>query len=303
MIPAEMTERGLWYMHNHPLVVDDKEEFYKAYRVAPEVAWGHRYIEIHPEHAYTCIVLDVDDVDKYESAKIHLDVPEPHWETYNPESGHLHIGYILMTPVKRSGEFSHKALNYYADVTKNLTLVSGADLRFNNIYTYSPYYKGFRTTWSVFTEPYELYELEVRVPKYLKVSSVETGIGRNVDLYEKLIKDAHKPKWGRTIQGEGIGSSSWFEYAMTTNELLFEYPLGYSEVKSIAQSTARYSSRQFSEEVFSQIQTARINRRWGDRTERDKNILELRAKGLTYKQIVAELSVSEKTISKVISSS
>ena len=76
------------------------------------------------------------------------------------------------------------------------------------------------------------------------------------------MKLAHQPKWAHIIAAEGH-AGQWLEHVRRLNFAEYaEDPLPDSECRSIAKSCAKYSLRDYSEEKFSQRQTARITRRW-----------------------------------------
>ena len=76
------------------------------------------------------------------------------------------------------------------------------------------------------------------------------------------MKLAHQPGGARIIRTEGY-TGQWLEHVRLLNiQNYAENPLPDSECRSIAKSCAKYSLRQYSKAVFSEIQTARNTKRW-----------------------------------------
>ena len=76
------------------------------------------------------------------------------------------------------------------------------------------------------------------------------------------MKLAHQPKWAHIIAAEGH-AGQWLDHVRRLNFAEYaEDPLPDSECKSIAKSCAKYSLRNYSDEKFSERQTARNTKRW-----------------------------------------
>ena len=70
-----------------------------------------------------------------------------------------------------------------------------------------------------------------------------SGIGRNVDLFARVVSEAHRPSWQPVFASEGYGGR-WLAHVEHLNdELHANYPLPKSECRSIAKSAMGYAIR------------------------------------------------------------
>ena len=160
------------------------------------------------------------------------------------------------------------------------------------------------TTQWLRSAPYTLEELREWLPAEIPKPAYTTGVGRNEDLFRHCVKLAHQPKWARIIAAQGY-VGLWLEHVRVLNIQSFaENPLPDVECRSIGKSCARYSMRQFHEGIFSEIQTARINRRWHpgqpdyDYRGRAETADLLVTLGNTVPEIAAKLGVSHRTVQR-----
>ena len=76
-------------------------------------------------------------------------------------------------------------------------------------------------------------------------------------------------------------------------------PLLANELKHIVRSIARYCTRKdftASHRAFSELQRARVERRWGDNTDKRKQALKMHKKGVKKTVIAKELNVTTRTL-------
>ena len=259
-LPLPLFEHGLQAAHQYPLVADQSKVI-KGRRPAPE-AWDRwPYIESNPPHAYTAMLFDIDDPDRWEHE---VDGPVPNWQVRkNSLPATYHVAYTLETPVARHDAAHPKPLAFLRTIYDGLSVLIGADHRYSGLMTKNPLQppSGCVTDW-IRPEPYTLAELREWLPLEIPKPVTPTGIGRNEDLFRLCVKLAHQPSWAEIILHEGY-AGRWLEHVKLLNIGSFaEHPLPDSECRSIAKSCARYSLLQYSEATFSEIQTARNTKRW-----------------------------------------
>ena len=301
-LPLPLFEHGLQAAHQHPLVAA-ADKIIKGRRPAPEAWSGWPYIESNPPHAYSAMLFDIDDPDRWE---YEVKGPVPNWQVRKDQQPTTyHVAFTLETPVARHDAAQPKPLRYFRDVYDGLSVLIGADYRYSGLMTKNPLQPppGCSTQW-LRSEPYSLAELRDWLPDKIHKPAQTTGVGRNEDLFQHCVKLAHQPKWARIIQAEDY-SGQWLEHVRLLNIQSFaENPLPDSECRSIAKSCAGYSLRQYSDETFSEIQTARNTKRWHsgqpdfDYDARAKTVAKLASLGYTKREIAKTIGTSISTIKR-----
>ena len=301
-LPLLLFKHGLQAAHQRPLVADQSKKI-QGRRSARE-AWAEwSYIEGNPPHAYTAMLFDIDDPDRWE---YDVDGPIPNWQV-RKDSQHTtyHVAFALETPVARHDAAHLKPLRYFREVYEGLAVHFGADYRYNGLMTKNPLNppEGCSTQWFR-AAPYTLHELRDWLPRVIPKPVIPTGVGRNEDLFRFCVKLAHQPYWARTILHQGP-DGEWLDHVRILNiQQWAENPLPDSECRSIARSCAKYSLRQFNEGIFSEIQTARNTRRWHpgqpgyDYQSRAETAAMLIKMGYTKRQLSEFFGVSPKTIQR-----
>ena len=299
-------KHGLQAAHQRPLVADQSKKI-QGRRSARE-AWAEwSYIEGNPPHAYTAMLFDIDDPDRWE---YDVDGPIPNWQVRkDSQTTTYHVAFTLETPVARHDAAHLKPLRYFREVYEGLAVIFGADCRYSGLMTKNPLHppEGCSTQWFR-AEPYPLAELRDWLPRVIPKPVIPTGVGRNEDLFRYCVKLAHRPKWARTIAREGY-ASQWLTQVRILNIQQFaENPLPDSECRSIAKSCAKYSLRQFDEGIFSDIQAERGRRRAQQRWHPGQPDFDYRGRaesaallikmGYTKRQISEFFGVSPKTIQR-----
>ena len=151
-----------------------------------------------------------------------------------------------------------------------------------------------------------LQDLDQAVPKSVQPTTTpQTGLGRNVDLFAAMVKEAHRPRWAETLAGQGWGGA-WLGYVRGQNEVLFPgAALPDSECRSIARSCYRYWAKQYNPARFSARQVARNGKRWHgdyryDFEERDASIRSLAQVGFKQREIAEIVELSRSRVANVL---
>ena len=301
-LPLPLFEHGLQAAHQYPLVAD-QTKVTKGRRPAEE-AWGDwPYIESNPPHAYAAMLFDIDEPDRWE---YEVDGPVPNWQVRKDSlPTTFHVAFTREIPVARHDAARMRPLGFYRTIYDGLAAKIGADPRYSGLITKNPLRPppGCSTQW-LRSEPYTLAELREWLPVKIPKPAQKTGVGRNEDLFRLCIRLAHQPGWARTILQEGP-DGQWLEHVRVLNIQSFaENPLPDSECRSIAKSCVRYSTLQYSEAIFSEIQTARITRRWHpnqpgyDYRRRAESVTMMFKMGYTKRQLAEMFGVSTSTIKR-----
>lgn len=307
-VPPALAELGLNSVHPFPLVMDaDKNPVGR--RPAP-IAWSDYFrLEINPPNAYCVIPLDIDDVHHLPERGWRYGKPAipPTWIVQSLDTGKMHIGYILETPVHRNPDSLAGPLLKLADVADRLTHVLGGDPGYGGLITRNPITPGPNTHvyWQSYM-PYSLGQLDKHLPKYRRKRGERlTGIGRNVDLFRAMVKVAHEPRWHRLIEAEGW-NGAWLAHVRSENEVMwFPDVLPDVECRSIAKSCAGYSLRQFSDARFSDSRRRRTGKQWHDDYDydfdtRNAAILSLDGLGFRQREIGEAMGIGQQRVSKIL---
>ena len=306
-IPPTLAERGLAEVHPYPLVLDD-DKHARGRRPAAE-AWGtYPRIELQPPNCYSAILLDVDEPRQagWPGGKPSI---LPTWLVM-AESGRMHLGYALELPVHNNVESLRGPLLKLANVGDRLTHQLGGDPAYGGRITRNPVCPGPGATAHYFSFlPYSLEGLSRQLPKTrTRPGERLTGVGRNVDLFRAMVKEAHQPRWARLIRAEGW-DGAWLERVREANVAMWApLTLPDAECRSIAKSCASYSlhgSYAFSERGFSELQTARNAKRWHGRfdfdfEQRDASIMSLYELGFQQREIAEAFGLSKASVSRRI---
>lgn len=249
---------------HRPYCTDDPQTFGLIVRPA-HMALQKRLIQPNPPCHVSWLIFDIDNENgafAWEDALL----PEPTITISNPENGHAHLYYGLSVPVCRSFAARNHPLRYAAAVEAAYRAKLGADFRYAALVAKNPFHSHWRTTW--YPHLYELGELAeyVELKKRLVAPVEPVGLGRNCTLFETLRNWSYRTvlQHKRNRMSEGAWGGVVREHAEFLN--VFVTPLSPGEVKSIAKSVARWTWREFSDQRFSAIQSARGKRGGRPRT-------------------------------------
>ena len=270
-----------------------------SFRVPAEDAWGFPEIELRAGNSWPSIVLDVDGanalyriVEAVEKNKIKT----PNWTVTRKGSGGTHAVYNLARPVHR-GEAARKGpLNSLARVSEFYADTLLADSGYTGVLSHNPMSKahgpGFVTNW-FHREAYSLPQLGEVIPFGWRRPTVSrTGVGRNCDLFESLMRWAGCPE-NRT--------NDLLAAAHVINQS-FDIPLPHAEVAATARSVHGYRARWIAKgSYFTQEQRTLWGSRRGIKSgearrklthDRDTAIIQAVSEGRTMRDVGAEYGIT-----------
>lgn len=286
----------------------------------------HRYIQ--PNHPAVCkwLAFDIDDSEALFTC-FDKGLPPPQVIIKNPTNGHAHYLYRLTTPVGIGGNSSFKAVRYLASVQKALAEALGADSGYSGNLIKNPcyvkanapreqlpiwinedeyevngerdehetYLTGAKPSYTL-AELADYLDLEPLYPQMKQEPANDSGYGRNCTLFDELRHIAYK------LPDKSYNSViSELQSVSDSINNRFDVPLPYNEIKHIIRSIARYCERMnFTEshKRFSELQSERVKRRWGDNTDKRKQAQILKSEGLSCREIAERLNVGKSTVSR-----
>ena len=240
-VPALLRKHGLTEAHSRPLAgwYDHGKRGIRSRRATPSTAFDFQYVELRSAWAYTSIILDCDDVGKLEEGLCRIgarEMPEYNWAVTNPYNGHGHLVWTLRKPVLRFPEARIRPLLYYRHILEYFRFVFGADPGYVGVLTKNPTWDSTEYHYPIWGRKrnYTLDDLAWYIPEgWRKPELSETGLGRNVDLFQSLMRWA-----GR----EANSASSIAHQAALLNKE-FSCPLPLSEVRATVKSVEGYRRR------------------------------------------------------------
>ena len=241
--PRKVRAHGLKDAHSYPLVSRGKSssgEHSASFRVPPGEAWGFPEIELRAGNSWPSLVLDVDGsnalyriVEAVEKAEILT----PNWTVTRKGSGGTHAVWNLERPVHR-GEAARKGpLKYLARVSEFYADTLRADSGYVGVLSHNPMAQAhgpeFVTNW-LHRDAYSLPELGEVIPFGWRRPTVSrTGVGRNCDLFQSLIRWAGCPE---NRENDCLAAAHVINQS-------FDIPLPHAEVASTARSVHCYRLR------------------------------------------------------------
>lgn len=252
---------------NKPYCTRGKGE---SLRIRPKkTAMEHPLIQFNDHAFVSWLCFDLDYAYLQEGVKNDVCIPSPTFVVENPLNGHCHVYYGLITPVCRTDSARQKPLRLLAMVEEALRLKLGADEGFAGLIGKMPHHEQWRTIEnSKFIEClYELGEFAewIDLPKSLpKRLGIRTGLGRNIELFDKLRYWAYK--WKAEFLDQKKGVDRWGVAVLQQCEKYnnFASPLPASEVKSIAKSVAKWTWQKYTgrmdDKDFARLQAIRGSR-------------------------------------------
>lgn len=225
-------------------------------RIRPaETALRHRHIQPNAPLAVSWLVFDLD----YALAALaweKANLPPPTVSMVNPENGHAHLAYGLVTPVATGDAARDAPIRYAAGIQAAYRASLGADNGYAGLIAKNPFHPTWRAHWV--NKLYDLGELAeyVTLPKRLPARE-HSGLFRNCSLFDELRAWAYQ--WVRVYKKNGATQSQWRDAVSGQAERLnqFDVPLADSEVHAVAKSVAKWVWQRFSDDAFSALQSAR----------------------------------------------
>jgi hypothetical protein len=201
---------------------------------------------------------DIDRPDSYESWE-EASLPPPNLYVQNPSNLHGHLYYALATPIGTCDGHRLRPIEYAAAVQRGMTRRLDADPAYANRLAKNPLHPDWRASWIV-AEPYDLATLReplnAKDTRRYERRSELTGISRNCDLFEELRGFTYR----HVLSFKDVGSvQPWVKRVMAEARALNTgfCPLSTAELRSITNSTAKWTWRRFSRRRFSEIQAER----------------------------------------------
>jgi hypothetical protein len=245
----------------------------------------------------------VFDIDRKEAAYAWRDanLPPPAWTTSDPISTKAHTAYALEIPVITSDAARAHPMRYLRHVEYGMALALGSDLSYSGLITKNP----IHPDWKTWIGPQVTYTLEefgeyIEIPKKIPAKAKELGVGRNCETFEHLAKWSYK----NVMQAkQAMRFESWIEACVSECERFntgFKTPMTFSEVKAIGRSVARWTWNRFGTgehharfiERQQQKGVKSGQARFAASEDKRTGAVLMRAKGMTYAAIAAELDVS-----------
>lgn len=281
-----------------------------------------KYLQYNPPAKIHWLVFDIDRA----FSRFDLDgmvLAHPNILVRNPRNQHAHALYGLVAPVARTEQAHIKPLKYLAAINEGYRHALQADVGFKQLICKNPLSDAW-VTEILRDSLYDMQELAEYVD--LKAASAriratpkkyQSGVGRNCSLFDSLRGWAYR--W--VDDYKSLGRDAWMERVYQQAEKLntFVDPLPFSEVKSVAKSVGTWVWKRYTgshgrkldvialaeqgltPETFSLVQSnlgkMGMKKRWGDNEPKAVKAIEMKASGMTQKQIAAALEVSQGTIS------
>ena len=258
----------------------------------------HAYIQPNHPEIIKWLVFDIDDPQAL-FAYHDKGLPRPQIIIKNPENGHAHYAYKLTTPVGNWRKSSHKAMRYLASVQKALRLALGADKSYGGNLVKNPCHTSHEVYLTGAKSSYTLAELAENLDLELyqaQEPANDEGYGRNYSVFQHV-----RP------HGYALASAPYSEIVRQLQPIAeqynqrFDVPLFPNELKHIVRSIARYCTRKdftASHKAFSELQRARVTKRWGDSKNKQKQALEMYQNGVKKTVISKQLGVTTKTLTR-----
>ncbi len=270
----------------------------------PVHALQRRYVQPNHINSKLWLVYDIDRPTCVNELTDDLLLPAPHFFVQNLENQHAHAFYGLETAIHLNENSSRKAMRFAAAVDCGITAQMKADGQYSGLIAKNPTHQHWRT-YIINCESYDLGELA----EYLDLDQYgdrrrllpETGLGRNVNLFNRLRHWSYKAirqgwpdseQWDRAVLDRAIGYNTHYDGKGEKKP-----PLHFKEVRQIAKSVSRWTFKNFSSHGFSKVQSARGKRKGKKRRdELMPKVLEMRAQGATQQAIADALSLTDRTV-------
>lgn len=313
-MPDLVLENFARTLPRRPYCTDAKEA--GIYRLPAEHAASKRYVQPNPSAFVNWLSFDIDGDGPDLQWR---NVPAPNLIIRNPDNPRAHVLYRLATPVARTDAARQKPLRYLAAINEGLRHELGGDRSYGGLICKNP----LHPSWRVEVGTGNAYDLS-HLAEYVDLDGAQSrikaaprreqvGLGRNCMLFDEARQWAYK--WVSDYRGRH-SFERWQAVMRDRVEEMngFADPLPETELKSIAGSIARwtwkhYTGRQngpalppegMTPEVFALVQSnlgkMGMRARWGDNSDKRAQALDMRAAGMTQKEIAEALEVATRTI-------
>lgn len=204
-----------------------------------------RYIQ--PNHPYytQAFVFDLDIPAAYVEYRYSMvGVPEPNLVVENPNNGHAHFIYQLVTPIYKTDASKPKPIQYANAVYSALREALEADANYSGLITKNALHAHWRTH-VLRQQPYTLDQLSEHLDltsrKINKPVAVDeaVGLGRNCCIFHTVRKWAYVEV--RKYRGKTF--NQWLDAVIaqcSSLNIQFKLPMQHNELKGIAKSIARW---------------------------------------------------------------
>jgi predicted ArsR family transcriptional regulator len=273
-------------------------DFADGLKIRPKaMAIAHRYIQLNPPGILSFMLFDLDFAESAWTFE-RCDLPHPTFIVINRANGHCHYIYALLAPVV-FGHGHEKPRRYFLAIEHTYRVTLGADPGYSGFITKNP----FHHHWLVVSTPLAKYDLDALAERATlqsppKKREQQAGQGRNVTLFDSLRTWAYKARRKYDDYGEWLKAC----LAMAAQMNVFDRPLDYPEVKSIAKSVARWTWQHITPQAFSQIQRERNKRgrlsAAAKAEDKRASARLMRAQGMTLREIAQALGVSKDAVAK-----
>ena len=235
--PEPVRTHGLRAAHPRPLVSLGKRPGrpFASFRTTPAKAW--RYPELEYGNAGSSMAALVLDCDRPKAWRMGVgDLPPYSWLVRRSANDHAHIAWCLDQPVHKYPAARVEPLRYFAGIAEYYAHAVGADPGYAGLLAHNPacrFKTPYKTIWGR-EEPYTLDQLANVIPFNWEPPNVrQTGIGRNVDLFEAGCRWAGRP----------MNKNLTVLPALMAVNQDFAHPLPLSEVQATARSIEKYRKR------------------------------------------------------------
>lgn len=290
-----------------PYCTDDL--LHGVYIRSRDMALKQRYLQINHRAACNWLVFDVDKEGAAYAAQ-DADLPEPSAVIITRHNRHAHVWYALESPVFTSHAAKLKPIAWLAAIQRTMGRRMGADMSYSGLITKNLlddyWIKLYSTDAPIRT--YTLQQLHEDIglldPKQ-KIAET-TGYGRNVTLFDGLRKWAYVAIRRHRVGLRRDNLVNWQAECFATAVQLnaeFYNPLSFSEIRSIAKSTAKWCWKKDLEAeaafLARQSHKGKESGKVRQAQNEDKRVSArlMRIQGMTNLQIAAALQVHRNTVS------
>lgn len=222
------------------------------------IALNHHYIQVNSQKVLKALVIDIDhdDLMIFDGK-----VAPPNFVVSNKHKKGGHLIWMLEVPIHKEYIEYNKALIYFAKIQQAYTKKLKGDVNYVNMITKNPCKSDVWNVWNVnHYYAYQLAELAdyVELPKKI-LKREALGEGRNCFLFDSIRKWAYREVLFYKENGATFEDFRNVVLSRLEKNNIFEncLPLGFNELKNIAQSISKFCWKNFSVEKFSEIQSYR----------------------------------------------